>query len=64
MAPKKSEIKWLTIKWVANNSPKYDGVVHLINTKHVHSEDVVSMEVGKMTRVKWGGGGHGEERWW
>ena len=33
----------------------YDGVVHLINTKHVHSEDVASMEVGKMARVKRGG---------
>lgn len=53
MAPKK--IKWLTIKWVGNNSPKYDGVVHLIDAKHVHPDDAANMEVGRTVRVKWGG---------
>ena len=47
-----------------NNSRKYDGVVHLIDVKHVHPEDVPNMAVGNTVRMKWGGGGHGEERWW
>ena len=55
MAPKRSEVKWLTIKWVGNNSRKYDGVVHLIDVKHVHPEDVPNMAVGNTIRVKWGG---------
>ena len=52
MAQKKSVTLWLTTKWVGNNSPKYDGLVHLINAKYVHPEDVV----GKMVRVKRGEG--------
>jgi hypothetical protein len=64
MAPKKSVTLWLTTKWVGNNSPKYDGVVHLINAKYVHPEDVASMAVVKMVRVKRGeGGGPGKRRW-
>lgn len=52
MASKKSDIKWLTIKRVGNNSLKYDDVVHLNDAKHVHPEDATNMSVGKTVWVK------------
>ena len=57
MAPKKSAVQWVAIKWLGNNSPMYDGDNH-IDCKHVHSEDAPGMTVGKIVRIKWG------ERMW
>jgi hypothetical protein len=51
-APKKSTVEWLTIKWVENNSLKFDGIVNLIDTKHVHPEDAPGMAVRNIMRAK------------
>ena len=43
------------IKWCGNGSIRFDGVENEIPLKTVFLEDAVSLEVGKIVRVKWGG---------
>lgn len=48
----------VAIRWCGNGSPRYDGRVNQVLLKTIFADDVAAgLEVGKLVRVKWGGGG-------
>ena len=50
----------VAIRWCGNGSPRYDGRVNQVPLKTIFADDVAAgLEVGKLVRVKWGGGGGG-----
>lgn len=52
---KRMQPKLMTVRWEGNDSPRYDGVVQQIATRHILAEDMANTEVGKTVCIKWGG---------